>query len=49
MNKNWITRFALFAILGAIFSSTILVGCSGGEEDDTTTNTTTTEKTTEEE
>ena len=36
--KNWTQRFAIFAVLGAILSSAMLVGCGGGEEDGGTTN-----------
>ena len=32
--KNWTQRLAIFAVLGAILSSAILVGC-GGSSDDT--------------
>lgn len=45
MNKNWITRFALFAILGSVLSSALLVGCGGGDEEDATANTAATDKT----
>ena len=50
--NNWINRLAIFAVVGAILSSTVLVGC-GKSEDDTaanaTTNTTTTTTTTKDE
>lgn len=42
--KNWTQRLAIFAFLGAILSSAVLVGCGGGDGDgDTATanNTTT--------
>lgn len=42
--KNWTQRFAIFAVLGAILSSAMLVGCGGGDDESgttTTTNTTT--------
>jgi hypothetical protein len=32
--KNWTQRLAIFAFLGAILSSAVLVGCGGGSEDD---------------
>ena len=35
--KNWTQRFAVYAVLGAILSSAMLVGCGGGEEEDTAT------------
>ena len=41
---NWMSRIAIFAVLGAILSSAVLVGCGGGDADDSnaaTTNTTT--------
>lgn len=41
MNNNWMQRLAIFAILGAVLSSAVLVGCGGGEEDDTATTTAT--------
>ncbi len=34
--KNWTTRFAVFAVLGAILSSAMLVGCGGKTEDENT-------------
>ena len=39
--NNWTQRLAIFAVLGAILSSAMLVGCGGGEEETTTTTTTT--------
>lgn len=33
--NNWINRLAIFAVVGAILSSAVLVGCGGGEEEDT--------------
>ena len=36
--NNWINRIAIFAVVGAILSSTVLVGC-GKSEDATDTNT----------
>jgi hypothetical protein len=32
--KNWTQRLAIFAFLGAILSSAVLVGCGGGDEGD---------------
>lgn len=40
--KNWTQRFALFAVLGAILSSAMLVGCGGGDDEEVTNTTTTT-------
>ena len=39
---NWMSRIAIFAVLGAILSSAVLVGCGGGdaEEGNTAGNTT---------
>lgn len=34
--NNWISRIAIFAVLGAILSSAVLVGCSGNNADDNT-------------
>ena len=49
--NNWINRLAIFAVVGAILSSAVLVGC--GKSDDeaaaNTTNTTTTTTTTKDE
>ncbi len=41
---NWMSRIAIFAVLGAILSSAVLVGCGGGdaEEGNTATNNATT-------
>ncbi len=36
--KNWTQRFALFAVLGAILSSAMLVGCGGGGDDEASNN-----------
>ena len=36
--NNWINRLAIFAVVGAILSSAVLVGCGGNAEDDTATN-----------
>jgi len=36
--NNWINRLAIFAVVGAILSSAVLVGCGSGAEDDTATN-----------
>ena len=36
--NNWINRLAIFAVVGAILSSAVLVGCGNKAEDDTTTN-----------
>ncbi len=36
--KNWTQRFAIFAVLGAILSSAMLVGCGGSSEDEATPN-----------
>ena len=30
------SRLAIFAVLGAVLSSAVLVGCGGGEEEDAT-------------
>ncbi len=35
--NNWINRLAIFAVVGAILSSAVLVGC-GGNADETDTN-----------
>ena len=32
--KNWMSRLAIFAVLGAVLSSTVLVGCGGGDDAD---------------
>ncbi|HEX9996441.1 MAG TPA: hypothetical protein VGB45_04795 [Abditibacterium sp.] len=34
--NNWIKRMAIFAAIGTILSSAVLVGCGGGEDDDAT-------------
>ena len=31
--KNWMQRLTLFAAVGAILSSAVLVGCGGGDEE----------------
>ncbi|BCM89952.1 hypothetical protein IAD21_01803 [Abditibacteriota bacterium] len=31
---NWMSRIAIFAVLGAILSSAVLVGCSSGGDED---------------
>ncbi len=31
--NNWINRFAIFAVVGAILSSAVLVGCGGDNND----------------
>ena len=36
--NNWINRLAIFAVVGAILSSAVLVGCGGNAEEDTATN-----------
>jgi len=36
--KNWMQRLAVFAVLGAILSSAVLVGCGGGGDDDSAAN-----------
>jgi len=41
--NNWMSRIAIFAVLGAILSSAILAGC-GNKDDAGTTNSTTTTK-----
>ena len=38
--KNWISRLAVFAVIGAVLSSAVLVGCGGGGEDDAAANAT---------
>ena len=43
---NWMSRIAIFAVLGAVLSSAVLVGCGGGDEETTTTNSTTNSTTT---
>ncbi len=35
---NWMQRLAVFAVLGAILSSAVLVGCGSKEEDDSAGN-----------
>ena len=35
--NNWINRIAIFAVVGAILSSAVLVGC-GSKSDDADTN-----------
>ena len=32
--NNWMSRIAIFAVLGAILSSAILVGCGGNNAED---------------
>ena len=32
--KNWMQRLTLFAAVGAILSSAVLVGCGGSGDDD---------------
>ncbi|PQV65422.1 hypothetical protein B1R32_101163 [Abditibacterium utsteinense] len=44
--KNWTQRFAVFAVLGAILSSAMLVGCGGGDDESANSTTTTTNTTT---
>lgn len=44
--NNWMSRIALFAVLGAILSSAVLVGCGGNPDDGSTTNSTTKSTTT---
>lgn len=36
--NNWINRLAIFAVVGAILSSAVLVGCGGGDADDVAEN-----------
>lgn len=43
--NNWINRIAIFAVVGAILSSAVLVGC-GSKSDDADTNTVTNTTTT---
>ncbi len=45
--NNWINRLAIFAVVGAILSSAVLVGCGNGAEEDTNAVTNTTTTTTE--
>lgn len=33
--NNWINRLAIFAVVGAILSSAVLVGCGSPAEEDT--------------
>jgi hypothetical protein len=40
--KNWTQRLAIFAFLGAILSSAVLVGCGGGGDEDSANTTPTT-------
>ena len=50
--NNWINRLAIFAVVGAILSSAVLVGCGSKSDDadtNATTNTTTTTTTTKDE
>ena len=35
--NNWINRLAIFAVVGAILSSAVLVGCGGNNADEDTT------------
>ena len=37
--NNWIKRLAIFAVVGTILSSAVLVGCGGGEEEEPAGNT----------
>jgi len=39
--NNWMSRIAIFAVLGAILSSAVLVGCGGNNADDSNAATTT--------
>ncbi len=32
--KNWMQRLTLFAVVGAILSSAVLVGCGGADEEE---------------
>jgi hypothetical protein len=32
--KNWTQRLAIFAVLGVVLSSAVLVGCGGGGEEE---------------
>lgn len=34
--NNWINRLAIFAVVGAILSSAVLVGCGGNSADTAT-------------
>jgi hypothetical protein len=43
--NNWMSRIAIFAVLGAILSSAVLVGC-GGSDDSSTDNAATAPKNT---
>lgn len=36
---NWMSRIAIFAVLGAILSSAVLVGCGGGGDEGESGNT----------
>ena len=36
--NNWINRLAIFAVVGAILSSAVLVGCGGNAEEDAPAN-----------
>jgi hypothetical protein len=38
--KNWMQRLAIFAAVGAVLSSSVLVGCGGGDAEDTDATTT---------
>jgi len=34
--NNWMSRIAIFAVIGAILSSAVLVGCGSGDTGDST-------------
>ena len=36
--NNWINRLAIFAVVGAILSSAVLVGCGGDAAEDAPAN-----------
>ncbi len=44
--NNWMSRIAIFAVLGAVLSSAVLVGCGGNSDDANTTTNSTTKTTT---
>lgn len=44
--NNWMSRIAIFAVLGAILSSAVLVGCGGNGGDDSANAATNSAKTT---
>jgi hypothetical protein len=39
--QNWMQRLAIFAVLGAVLSSAVLMGCGGGDAEGEATGTAT--------